>query len=189
MLNINTIQGGDEIMDNKSAYNSVLYDEEIRKSLPYYDEFHKQVIDTVRAKNLKQIKWLDTGCGTGKTALDALSTLKDTDIRFTLCDISDNMLSIAKEKLSDRNISFRNISSQELDYSEEFDVVTAIQCHHYLSKEERKTAVKKCYNALKDNGILIAYENIRFTDTETDTIALKRWRDSICIQWEKQPRT
>lgn len=161
--------------DNKSAYNSAEYDEEIRKSLPYYDEFHKQVINTVRAAGLKKIKWLDTGCGTGKTALTAVSSLKDINISFTLCDISEKMLEIAKEKLFNREISFRCISSQELDYCEEFDIVTAIQCHHYLRKEERKTAVTKCYNALKKNGIFITFENIRFDDKDMDLMALKRW--------------
>lgn len=170
--------------DNKSAHNSAEYDEEIRKSLPYYDEFHKQAIDSVRVTGLKKIKQLDTGCGTGKTALTAVSSLKDIDISFTLCDISEKMLEIAKEKLSDREITFRSISSQELDYCEEFDIVTAIQCHHYLRKEERKTAVTKCYNALKQNGIFITFENIRFDDKDMDLMALKRWK-AICFQWEK----
>ena len=163
--------------DNKSAYNSAQYDEEIRKSLPYYDEFHKQVIEIAKATGLKKVKWLDTGCGTGKTAFTALNTFTETDIDFTLCDISEKMLEIAKEKLSDDRITYRNLSSQELDYSENFDIVTAIQCHHYLSKEERKLAVTKCCNALKSNGIFIVFENIRFEDKVIDTSALKRWEN------------
>lgn len=161
--------------DNKSAYYSAEYDEEIRKSLPYYDEFHKQAIDSVRAAGLPRIKWLDTGCGTGKTALTAYSSLKDFDISFTLCDISEKMIEIAKKNLAGREITFRNIPSQELDYCEEFDIVTAIQCHHYLNKEERKAAVMKCYNALKRNGIFITFENIFFDDKNMDLMALKKW--------------
>ena len=163
--------------DSKSAYDSTQYDGEIRKSLPYYDEFHKQVIDIVKATGLKHIDWLDTGCGTGKTAFEAISAIKDTDISFTLCDISEKMLEIAKEKLSKSDIIYRNISSGQLDYSDHFDIVTAIQSHHYLSKKDRITAVTNCYKSLRTNGIFIAFENICFSNEETDRLALKRWEN------------
>lgn len=163
--------------DNKSSYNSFEYDDKINTTLPYYEEFHRQVIDVICAMDFHKIKWLDTGCGTGKTARKALEELGGVDIDFTLCDISNEMLSIARDILGDNGITYRNISSQELDYSEQFDVVTAIQCHHYLSGTERKMAVEKCYNALKENGIFIAFENIRLESDHADVIAVKRWEN------------
>lgn len=172
--------------DNKSSYNSFEYDGKINRTLPYYEEFHKQVIDVIRVLNFNQVKWLDTGCGTGMTARKALEELGEMDIDFTLCDISNEMLSIAKGILGDSGITYRNISSQELDYSEQFDVVTAIQCHHYLSKTERKTAVEKCYNALKENGIFIAFENIRLENDEADLIAVKRWKNYMISNGKTQ---
>lgn len=161
--------------DNKSAYNSFEYDEKICKTLPYYEDFHSQITDLVRAVGLTEINWLDTGCGTGKTAFKALKELDGTKINFTLCDASAEMLKIAEKRLVG-GIVYRNIPSQELDYKEEFDVVTAVQCHHYLSLEERKTATKKCFDALKHNGIFITFENIRLENSAAEELAVRRWK-------------
>ena len=163
--------------DNKSAYLSSEYDSKICQTLPYYEEFHNQIISLVQTMNLSKIKWLDTGCGTGKTASKAVTELKEMDIRFTLCDPSKEMLAIAQNRLfTTDSITYRNISSQELDYQNEFDVVTAIQSHHYLTLDERKIAVEKCYHALKENGVFIAFENICMESKVADTLAFHRWQ-------------
>lgn len=73
------------------------------------------MIDVVQAMNLNKINWLDTGWGTGKTARKALEELGEMDIDFTLCDISNEMLGIAKDILGDNGIIYRNISSQEIE--------------------------------------------------------------------------
>jgi len=172
--------------DNKSAFNSFEYDSKINNTLPYYEDFHRQVIDLVRAMNFNKVNWLDTGCGTGKTARKALEELNEIDIDFTLCDISDEMLKIAKGILGSNRITYRNISSQALDYREQFDIVTAIQCHHYLSQAERKTAVKNCFNALKENGIFITFENIRIENGNADLIAVRRWQNYMRSKGKNQ---
>ncbi len=162
--------------DNASSYNSTIYDENITNVLPYYTEFHSQVIDMAKMifpKKEGKIKWLDTGCGTGTLALRALSELPD--VEFTLCDPSEGMLEVAKEKLKRENIDFKITTSDALSYENEFDIVTAIQSHHYYDVETRYTAVKKCYRALKDDGIFMTFENIRMSTEKSDSIALDRW--------------
>ncbi|MCR5651787.1 MAG: class I SAM-dependent methyltransferase [Lachnospiraceae bacterium] len=162
--------------DNKSSYDSGIYDANITNVLPYYTEFHSQVIDVAKMISRgreKGIKWLDTGCGTGTLAARALAELPDTEI--TLCDPSEGMLKIAKEKLKGKNISFNNIASDALAYENEFDIVTAIQSHHYYDIETRSIAVKKCCRALKEEGIFMTFENIRMSTKESDAMALDRW--------------
>lgn len=172
--------------DNKSAFNSIEYDEKITQTLPYYEDFHCQVIDLVKTMDHSEINWLDTGCGTGKTACKALKELSGIDINFTLCDISNEMLNIAKRRFTNTKIIFRNISSQELDYKEEFDVVTAIQCHHYLSQEERKIAIGKCFDALKENGIFITFENICYESKSAELLAIRRWGNYMIFNGKTQ---
>ncbi|MCR5389618.1 MAG: methyltransferase domain-containing protein, partial [Lachnospiraceae bacterium] len=91
------------------------------------------------------------------------------------CDPSEGMLEIAKEKLSGKNIRFNNVASDALSYKNEFDIVTAIQSHHYYDIETRAIAVRKCYEALKEDGIFMTFENIKMSTEESDSIALKRW--------------
>lgn len=159
--------------DNRSAYSSNIYDDSIVNVLPYYREYHLQITDLVKTIGYKAPDWLDTGCGTGTLARMVFESRKD--VRFTLCDPSQNMLAQAKEKLSGKDIRYFNVSSQQLEFESEFDVVTAVQSHHYLKPDERKTAVKKCYNALRQNGVFITFENIRMSADDSDEIALKRW--------------
>ena len=48
--------------DNRSAYNSNIYDDRIINVLPYYREYHGQIMDLVKAMGYKEPDWLDTGC-------------------------------------------------------------------------------------------------------------------------------
>lgn len=52
--------------DNRLAFDSTEYDRKIKQTLPYYDEFYKQVIELVKTFQISAVKWLDIGCGTRK---------------------------------------------------------------------------------------------------------------------------
>ncbi|MCR5803306.1 MAG: class I SAM-dependent methyltransferase [Clostridia bacterium] len=163
--------------DNKSAYNSGVYDKNIVSTLPYYREYHNQIIDLMRALNKTDIDWLDTGCGTGTLAACVFE--ERDDVRFTLCDPSEQMLGVAKDKLQGRDIRFMNMPSQELTFDSEFDIVTAVQSHHYLMPDERRKALGNCFNALRSGGILVVFENIKMTTDDSDKITLKRWENFL----------
>ena len=62
-----------------------------------------------------------------------------------------------------------------LSFSERFEVITAIQSHHYMSRDERKKATECVYRALKSNGIYICFENIVPEDNEVKEFELHRW--------------
>lgn len=155
-------------MDNKSAFNANAYDANVRKVIPYYDEFYKQVFGIIKAYlGNKPLSVLDCGCGTGtfgKTALDFLNIKA-----LVLCDPSEKMLDDAKKKLENRNCEFLLSGSEELSFESRFDVVTAIQSHHYFDKAARETAVKNCFCALKPGGVFIYFENTApFTEDGKD---------------------
>ena len=159
--------------DNKSAHNSSVYDDRITSVLPYYREYHAQIIDLVDKLDIPNPNWLDTGCGTGTLAARVFE-MRD-DVRFTLADPSVGMLEKAKEKLSGRDVEFINQSSLEISFTDEYDIVTAVQSHHYLQKDERKRAVQNCYEALKESGLFVTFENICMSDPKSDEIAMRRW--------------
>lgn len=141
------------------------FDARILSILPYYSSFHQETINLVKSLPSSPRIWLDTGCGTGSLVNKATEEFSTT--KFLLLDPSEGMLDQAREKLSlcsaDR-LEFLKASptqdfSQELE--EQPDVITAIQCHHYLSREDRAKAVGVCHRLLKDSGIYITFENIR----------------------------
>ncbi|HII79053.1 MAG TPA: class I SAM-dependent methyltransferase [Methanosarcina sp.] len=157
------------------------YDARISLILPYYSSFHQEIINLVKSLPSSPKVWMDTGCGTGSLVNKAIEEFPYT--KFLLLDPSEGMLAQAKEKLSaypSAKVQFLKASptqefSQELE--EKPDVVTAIQCHHYLSREGRARAASKCYNLLKEGGIYITFENIRPLTEEGVTIGKRYWGD------------
>ncbi len=139
------------------------YDQEIRSILPYYDSYHSETINLIKATGLKPKTWLDTGCGTGSLVELALKHFPDT--QFILADPSAEMLIEAKRKLyGSKKVIFLNPTSTQDLIKEPIsrpDIITAIQCHHYLSNEARIKATKVCYDLLVKDGIYVTFENIR----------------------------
>ena len=137
--------------DNKSAFAVNQYDENVRKVIPHYDEIYEQIFSVITTYcGDKPLAVLDTGCGTEK------------------------MLADAKKKLANQGCEYHCIGSEKLELSNRFDIVTAIQSHHYFDRATRETAVKNCFNALKPGGIFICFENTApFTERGKDLL-LKR---------------
>lgn len=96
--------------------------------------------------------------------------------RFVFCDSSEEMIKIAKRRFGHYHAEFSVQNVLELDCSDEFDVITAIQINHYLHMDERKIALQKCYEALRDHGLFISFENFApFTDLGASEY-LKKWK-------------
>ena len=164
-------------MGNTTPMNAKEYDLKIEKTIPFYSEFYKQTMDLIKSFGFKNAKWLDTGCGTGALISQALE-LKDFDgFQYILCDPSEEMMDVTKKNLAGekRILDFCVCGSQQLRYTDEFNIVTAIQSHHYMKYDDRVTAVKKCYNALKENGVYICFENFAPNCEQSKSIVMNRW--------------
>lgn len=170
--------------DNKSAFDAKEYDIKIKQTLPYYDAFYEQVMDLVKVCKHDALRWLDVGCGTGKMAELVFQNVEVET--FTFCDCSAEMLEITKKRFSHPNTDFIICDVQKLSYINDFDVVTAIQVNHYLQKEERKIALQKCYEALKETGLFISFENFAPFSKIGKKIYLDKWRE-YQIQQGKSP--
>jgi tRNA (cmo5U34)-methyltransferase len=102
--------------------------------------------------------------------------------RFILADPSQKMLKAAEEKIP-RNIKSRvsllppTGSAGLANHLEgrKADVVTAIQCHHYLSLSERFAALRSCWEILFSGGLLVVFENIAPETPRGVQVGLKRW--------------
>ena len=149
------------------------YDKNVRKVIPYYDELHAQVLDLITEFAAgKPISLLDTGCGSGTFAAKAVQELVLSEL--VLCDPLADMLDTARLKLAGKPAEFRQIGSEQLDEEERFDVVTAIQSHHYFDRETRKIAVRNCFRALKPGGMLVIFENTRADTDAGQRILMQR---------------
>lgn len=173
-----------KLIDNGSPFHSNEYDKKIKLTLPYYEDFYKQIIDLIKIYNTSPLTWLDVGCGTGKMAELALSQANIK--KFIFCDSSSEMLNIVKERFNLPNTEFLLSTIQELNYQDTFNIITSIQVNHYLKKEERITTLQNYYNALKPNGIYITFENFAPSTKAITNLYLERWK-SYQIAQGKSP--
>lgn len=150
------------MVDNTTPHLSKLYDKKVRETLPYYDLLMREVIEIVKTIKPHVKNWVDTGCGTGN--LIDLAVNEFNNVKFLVADPSKEMMDIAMEKNS-FNTNVRAIgvyATQELGEIniDTPDVITAIQCHHYLDWENRKKALEVCFDLLPDGGLFVTSENI-----------------------------
>lgn len=162
-------------MDNTTPMRAKEYDAKIENTIPFYSEFYRQTIDLVKALRLERGKWLDAGCGTG--ALVDMAINEFPEFQYVLCDPSEAMIEQAKVKLASKKnvLDFCACGSQHLAYTGEFDIITAVQSHHYMQYEDRAAATQKCYNALKQDGIFILFENFAPGSARSKAIVMDRW--------------
>jgi tRNA (cmo5U34)-methyltransferase len=167
--------------DNATAHISAEYDEKVRTTIPYYDCFHLETINIVKAAGIVPKTWLDTGCGTGTLAVKALKAFPET--RFILADPSPAMLEQAKKKLAgygpERVCFLKASKTQDISLEDitKCNVITAIQSHHYSGKEERAKATRVCYDLLRPGGIYITFENIKPATTKGKEIGKLYWKN------------
>lgn len=85
----------------------------------------------------------------------------------------------AKKRLKNyKNIEYLDsVKTENINIvkQKEYDVITAIQTHHYLNGEDRVKATGNCYKLSKDNGIYITFENIRPENNGILGLQLDRW--------------
>jgi tRNA (cmo5U34)-methyltransferase len=162
--------------DNARAHASTEYDAQVETSIPYHTAFHREVLRFVKVLAPRPERWLDTGCGTGSLVANALDVFPST--RFYLADPSTGMLEEAKEKLGSRvsYLGAAGTGALTVDAELRFDVVTAIQCHHYLDPPGRRLAVAACHRLLRDGGLFVAFENVRPASDEAVDIGKRYWR-------------
>jgi tRNA (cmo5U34)-methyltransferase len=162
--------------DNKTSQAANEYDANVHKTIPRYHLFHDETLDLVESTMPNPVAWLDTGCGTGTLIVKAIE--KFGQLQFVAADPAAGMLQLAAEKLANNEITYVAAGSEDLDYINNFDVVTAIMVHHYLDEEGRRKATGNCYNMLKQGGIYITFETIRPTTENGTRIGLKRWQNA-----------
>jgi ubiquinone/menaquinone biosynthesis C-methylase UbiE len=97
-----------------------------------------------------KIDILDFACGTGRI----IGHLKDlTDVNVVGCDISTEMISIAKNKYPNVNIHHGDVG--EIFHDETFDMVTAFRFFLNAEDELRIIILKKIHQVLKIDGVLL----------------------------------
>jgi tRNA (cmo5U34)-methyltransferase len=162
-------------VDNTTSHRAVDYEAEVVRTIPFHGEILDQAIDAALAVQATPARWLDTGCGPGRLVEKARAVCA---AEFSLADPSPAMLAIARARHPEISAArFHEARSDGLPDLGPFDVVTAIQCHHYYEDEAgRARALSRCFALLGPGGVFVTFENVRAATPEGEAIARARWR-------------
>lgn len=153
------------------------YDEQRRKFIPCFDDFYRLSVSVALA-DTKIPNILDIGAGTG--LLSAFLMERYPEASFTLIDISEKMLDIAKERFGDSsNVKYIIADYSKYDFAEEYDLVVSALSIHHLEDEEKKKLYKETYSILKQNGIFINADQIYGETPFIENLNKTFWRQYI----------
>lgn len=98
---------------------------------------------------------LDLGAGTG--LLSAFLMEKYPEATFTLVDMSEKMLEIAKNRFRGGNLKVKYIEADysKYDFEEKYDMVVSALSIHHLEDEDKKSFTKEAIPFLKKAGFLL----------------------------------
>ena len=111
----------------------------------------------IKSKLEEGSRFLDIGCGSGNLIIDFARMFKNSVFIGTDPDvygIENAERSIAKLGLENR-VTVENLGSEEINYREEFEMVSLVLTLHQILPEVRPEAVSKAYQALKKGGLLL----------------------------------
>ena len=163
-------------MSQQNVYdNEIFYEnfKNLRSDEINFNDIIETPILTAMLPDLKGRKILDIGCGMGQHAMQYVKAGAASVLGI---DISENMLSYARENNSADNIEYRKLPIEDLDQIEErFDVITSSLAFDYI--EDLGATFATVYSLLEDDGrfvfsmshpISTAYDGVYDRYTRTD---------------------
>ena len=112
------------------------YDKQRRQLLPCFDDYYNLPL-TVLDFMGEAPKILDIGSGTG--LFSSIVLKKYPNAKFTLIDLSDKMLALAKERFKgNTNVQFIVDDYTKHNFTEKFDIIISALSIHHLSATDKE---------------------------------------------------
>ena len=157
----------------KSAFDKAAesYDKNRTKIIPLMEIFYNTAVELTNKFENPRI--LDLGAGTG--LLTQLLYEKHPESEFTLFDLSEEMLNVAKERFSDL-INFQYILGDYLatDFNGKYDIIISSLSIHHLTSKEKQTLYKKIYEHLNPKGVFINADKVLGNTDKTEEMYISR---------------
>lgn len=137
-----------KLEENKSFFNEWAKTYDTNFGNYFLKKAQKDSISMISKENFSA---LDVSCGTGE---GLLMLREKTKGKIRGVDISEEMLKIAKQKISEKNIELKKASVEKLPYEDEtFDVVISTEAFHHYPNPDK--AISEMNRVLKKGGELI----------------------------------
>jgi ubiquinone/menaquinone biosynthesis C-methylase UbiE len=180
MLCKNFIGGTMDLNKIKEQFNFIAqkYDDHRRCFIPCFNDFYKNSVSLLKCYNNNFKNVVDLGAGTGLLTMEIYELYHNA--HYTLIDISNDMLKIAKERFAGL-CSFEFI---EKNYLEEIpvkngDLICSALSIHHLENTDKIKLYKNIYKTLDKEGCFINLDQFIGTSQKINNLYNEWWYNYI----------
>lgn len=141
---------------NKEMVNN--FDDHVKKSVPLYEEFHKDIINMSVYFSQKNTKIIDIGTSTGVLLNDLYNINKHRNMECIGIDIEKDMIEECNNRYN--NLKFEVCDALDFDYTNS-SIITSVLTLQFINKKERKEIIKKIHNEMNEDGSLFIVEKVK----------------------------
>jgi tRNA (cmo5U34)-methyltransferase len=165
--------------DIKTQFNNISqrYDGQRKLLIPCFDDFY-----AAAGPLLQRLKapasLLDIGAGTGLFSYVVYQQLPQ--LQFTLLDISDAMLQVARQRFSGLpNFRFVEADFSTASFSGKYDIVISALAIHHLEDAAKIKLYRHVFEVLNPGGIFINADQVTGRSPFFDQYYKEQWRETV----------
>ncbi|MBT3583600.1 MAG: carboxy-S-adenosyl-L-methionine synthase CmoA [Halobacteriovoraceae bacterium] len=160
---------------------AAVFDDMVSRSVPFYNEIHRIILDLLDRVFKNQGPIYDLGCSTGSTISIIAKHLEKKGItpQFIGVDNSRAMLDKCEEKLKEHKVDQVRLHCQNIeDVSiHDAEVVLMNYTMQFIPTEKRQALLKKVYDGLRPGAMFILSEKINCTESSIHELVTELYYD------------
>ncbi|MBM7866923.1 methyltransferase domain-containing protein [Heliobacterium gestii] len=157
--------------------NARRYDSQRKQLIPCFDDFYGIAV-SLAASEKESPRILDIGAGTG--LLSSFLMEKYPKASFTLIDLSEKMLELAKDRFDDNpNVTYLVADYAKYPFAEPFDLIVSSLSIHHLTDPEKAALYRTINNILNDKGIFINADQVLGSTPYLDKMYVTDWKAKV----------
>jgi tRNA (cmo5U34)-methyltransferase len=134
------------------------YDAQRRWIIPEMDDYYSAAVWAAECAD-SHPAILDIGAGTG--LLSALIIRKYPGASLTLVDLSEPMLSVAKERFAGRrDVRYITGDYSSVDFAGRYDLICSALSIHHLEQDDKRRLYQKIFDNLHPGGIFVNADQV-----------------------------
>ncbi len=159
-----------------------VFDDMVLRSVPFYNEVHRIVLDLLKYHLKSEGRIYDLGCSTGTTLLNIFNWTKKNNlknIKLVGIDNSQAMIKRCTAKWQKEGIQGAIALCHDIDQVklEKCDVIIMNYTLQFMAQTKRLKLVKKIYQSLRPGGIFILSEKLKSSNEVIDQELINLYYD------------
>jgi tRNA (cmo5U34)-methyltransferase len=154
------------------------FDAHVRKSVPFYEELQRMVVELSDYFVRDQSTIYDLGSSTGVT-LDLLAARHEAkeNAQFVGVDLSESMVREAQARVKKPNVRFIHKNVMDVEFAPPANFVISLYTLQFLTLTERRQLLRRVYGGMVEGGALLLAEKTRAENSFFEDVWLELYWD------------